>query len=212
METSESVMNEIFELLKAKTSDELSWEEKCRQTRQAILLMRQESMKEHEQYLYAIRSYAVQVGACQEGSSEEAQEWLLEWIEQHPEEGTDTTLDKRLEEIGWCYNRLSYVCEKRDKNYEKAISYFKKHVAIIQRLYGDDSDYAGDELDELAEMYARSKDMKNACYYKKKSVEIYLDVSGALEKWPKVLRPIVLFIAKTKECMLLPIVHLFKKE
>lgn len=207
MDTQNSIMDEILLLLQAKTNRELPMEEKCRQTRQAILLMRQEDMKEHEQYIQAIQSYAVQVGECREGSPDEAKQWLLEWIDSRPEDGTD----KRLEEIGWCYKRLSYVCEKREKDYENAIMYFQKHLAIIQRVYGEESDYASDEFDELAELYAASGDMKTAYDYKVKSAITYLKVNGTFQKIPQFLRPVILWGVKSKACMGIRIRYLFRK-
>lgn len=196
------MQDEIFKLLEAKTNRTLSWAEKCRQTQRAIQLMRQENMKEHEQYIHAIQSYAVQVGESQEGSAEEAKQWLLEWIELHPED---------LEEASWCYKRIAYVCEKRDKNVKKAIQYFEKRVEIIQKIYGEESDYAGDELYELAKMYACGKDMKNAWRCQKKYIKIYCDVSDVLQKYPKPLRLIVLSAIKVKEYIELIGVFLFKK-
>ena len=203
MDTRDNIIDEILLLLQAKTNKELPMEEKCRQTRQAILLMRQEGMEEHEQYIHAIQSYAVQVGECQEGSPDEAKQWLLEWIDSHPED---------IEEIGWYYKRLSYICEKREKDYENAIGYFHKRIGIIQRIYGEESDYAGDEFDDLAEIYAGSGDMKSACSYKEKSVAIYMETRGILQKSPRFLRPIILWGAKSKACMGIRIRHLFKRE
>lgn len=202
MDTQNNIMDEILVLLQAKTNKELPMEEKCRQTRQAILLMRQEGMKEHEQYIHAIQSYAVQVGECREGSPDEAKQWLLEWIDSHPED---------IEEIGWCYKRLSYVCEKREKDYKNAIGYFQKHLAIIQSVYGEESDYASDEYGELAELYAASGDMKTAYDYKVKSVVTYLEVTGTLQKTPQFLRPVILWGVKSKACMGIRIRYLFRK-
>ena len=54
--------------------------------------------------------------------------------------------------------------------------------------------------------------MKNASYYKKKAIEIYLEDSGALEKWPKVLRPIVASAEKAKACKELRKKYQFKKQ
>ncbi len=197
MEIQENVMDEIFELLKAKTNTEMSWEERCRQTERAICLMRKNDMKEHEQYRYAIQSYAVFVGTTQEGSVEDAKRWLLEWLECHPEDGTQ----ERLDEIGWCCNRLSYVCEKREKDYPQSIDYFKIYLNTIQRIHGEESDFAGDVMGLLAELYARSGDIKMACKYKKKYVVIYLKTRGILQKYPKILHPLILFREKRKACM-----------
>jgi len=194
--------------MEISSDKELTMEQRCDSLVEAICIMQNANLREDLRYHSALERYIIMVADSDVGNIDNAKQWMIEWLTEHPEDGTE----ERLQRIMWSYNRLSYLHERRIKDYDKAIAYFKKHIEIIERRFGKESDYVADELDKLAKLYEKHGDMKMAYKLRKKSVEIYLRVTGKLENIPGFLQPVIVFAAKVFVCMEIWFMHYINRE
>lgn len=144
-----------------------------------------------EGYRNAVQQLAIVVAESDEGSVGTAEKYLLDWIAQ--EEKKDVP-DR--DEIGTAYNRLAYLFANREKDYKKVYAYYDCYLTEMKRIYGEDSDFIADCLEELAEYHDEEGDLIGECELREKALEINLREMGKMYLLPPVFKGIVLSVAK----------------
>lgn len=144
-----------------------------------------------EGYRNAVQQLAIVVAESNEGSVGIAEKYLLDWIAQEEEKDVPDR-----DEIGTAYNRLAYLFVNRAKNYKKAYAYYDRYLIEMKQIYGEDSDFIADCLEELAEYHGEEGDLAGECELREKALEINLREMGKMYLLPPIFKGIVLSVAK----------------
>lgn len=147
-------------------------------------------MKEDKRYWDALISYSVTVAESEEGSVKTAEQQLLERLrlEQQKEEPD-------MEQMGETYNKLAYLFAEREGDYEKVYAYYEEWLNFVRKKYGEESDYAADCYEELADYHEEAEDIETACRLREKALEINIRIMGKMYLLPPVFRGIAASVA-----------------
>lgn len=144
-----------------------------------------------EGYRNAVQHLAIVVAESEEGSVGTAEKYLLDWIAQ--EEKKDVP-DR--DEIGTAYNRLAYLFANCGKDYKKVYAYYDCYLTEMKQIYGEESDFIADCLEELAEYHEEEGDLIGECELREKALEINLRELGKLYLLPPIFKGIAVSVAK----------------
>lgn len=159
--------------------------------KRGLEVLKENNMMDSPLYRNLIVQLSIIVAESEEGDVQEAENKLLELIEEEKQKAEPDT-----EEIGELYNKLAYMFANRVGDYDKTYEYYGYYMEEIRRIYGSDSDMEADCLEELAEYHEMADDAEGACKLREQALEINIREMGKLYTLPPIFKGIAIAAAK----------------